>query len=112
MTGGGQAYVVLPVIEERPDAAESATRQEELELLAAAVRELPDRCRRVLTLRLLYGLSHKEIAANLHLSVKTVETYRVRVGEKLGLRSRTQMVQYAVRQGWLTESRPMARPAL
>ena len=38
------------------------------------------------------------------MSVKTVETYKVRIGEKLGLRSRTEMVQYALRQGWLNDT--------
>lgn len=67
--------------------------------------ELSDREKEVLT-RLAWGYSNKEIAAKLGLSVKTVETYKVRVGEKLGLRSRTQMVQYALRQGWLSDTRP------
>lgn len=61
------------VIEDLPNAAESTTKQEELDLLALAVRGLPDRCRRVLTLRLLYGLSHKEIAADLGISEHTVK---------------------------------------
>ena len=30
-------------------------------MLSAAVRDLPERCRQVVTLRLLYGLSQKEI---------------------------------------------------
>jgi RNA polymerase sigma-70 factor (ECF subfamily) len=60
-------------MEDSPNAAETATKQEELELLATAVRGLPDRCRRVLTLRLLYGLSHKEIAADLGISEHTVK---------------------------------------
>jgi two-component system, NarL family, response regulator NreC len=55
---------------------------------------------------LAWGYSNKEIAAQLGLSVKTVETYKVRIGEKLGLRSRTQMVQYALRRGWLSEEHP------
>jgi RNA polymerase sigma factor (sigma-70 family) len=63
----------LSVMEDSPNAAETATKQEELELLATAVRGLPDRCRRVLTLRLLYGLSHKEIAADLGISEHTVK---------------------------------------
>lgn len=63
----------LSAIEDAPNAAEATTKQEELELLASAVRGLPDRCRRVLTLRLLYGLSHKEIAADLHISEHTVK---------------------------------------
>ncbi|MGA3267103.1 MAG: response regulator transcription factor [Verrucomicrobiota bacterium] len=68
--------------------------------------ELSERERDVLAL-LAWGYSNKEIAAKLGLSVKTVETYKVRVGEKLGLRSRTEMVQYALRRGWLSESNPV-----
>lgn len=63
----------LPVIEERSDVADSINHQEELNMLAAAVRLLPDRCRQVLTLRLLYGLSHKQIAAELGISEHTVK---------------------------------------
>ena len=48
------------------------------------------------------GHSNKEIAAHLGLSVKTVETYKTRSLEKLGLRSRVDIVRYAVQQGWLT----------
>jgi DNA-binding NarL/FixJ family response regulator len=50
------------------------------------------------------GRSNKEIAALLKLSVKTVETYRARAMEKLGLRSRSELVRYAVQQGWLREA--------
>lgn len=50
------------------------------------------------------GFSNKEIAATLKLSVKTVETYKGRVAEKLGLRTRVDIVRYASRQGWLTDS--------
>src|SRR5690348_12792623 len=72
--------------------------------------ELSDREKEVLVL-LAWGYSNKEIAARLGLSVKTVETYKVRIGEKLGLRSRTQMVQYALHQGWLNEEHPFLPPA-
>ena len=47
------------------------------------------------------GHSNKEIATRLDLSVKTVETYRARGMEKLGLKSRADLVRYAVQQGWL-----------
>jgi DNA-binding NarL/FixJ family response regulator len=77
------------------------------ETLAA---ELSDREKEVLT-RLAWGYSNKEIAAGLGLSVKTVETYKVRVGEKLGLRSRTEMVRYALRQGWLSDAPPPLTPS-
>ncbi len=47
------------------------------------------------------GYSSKEIAAKLDLSVKTVETYKTRSLEKLGLRSRAEIVRYALQRGWL-----------
>jgi DNA-binding NarL/FixJ family response regulator len=73
-----------------------------------ATIELSEREREVL-LRVASGFSNKEIATELGLSVKTIETYKVRVGEKLGLRSRAEMVQYALRQGWLDSLRPESR---
>ncbi|HYH63886.1 MAG TPA: response regulator transcription factor [Urbifossiella sp.] len=48
------------------------------------------------------GFSNKEIAAKLSLSVKTVETYKARSLEKLGVRTRVGLVQYAAERGWLT----------
>ncbi|MDY3560670.1 response regulator transcription factor [Gemmata sp. JC673] len=48
------------------------------------------------------GYSNKQIAARLEVSVKSVETYKSRAMEKLGIRSRVGLVQFAVRQGWLT----------
>lgn len=47
------------------------------------------------------GYSNKEIAAQLGLSIKTVETYKTRAMEKLHLVSRVAIVRYAVQQGWL-----------
>jgi DNA-binding NarL/FixJ family response regulator len=63
---------------------------------------LSDRERDVL-MRIARGFSNKEIAAELGLSVKTVETYKARMAEKLGLRSRVEIVRYAAQQGWLGE---------
>jgi len=48
------------------------------------------------------GFANKEIAAQLELSVKTVETFKTRSMEKLGLRSRVDIVRYAVDHGWLS----------
>jgi DNA-binding NarL/FixJ family response regulator len=56
---------------------------------------------REILIHLSYGFSNKEIAAKFDISVKTVETYKSRVAEKLGLRSRVDIVKYAVRNGWL-----------
>lgn len=65
--------------------------------------ELSEREREVLR-GIAQGHSNKEIAAKLGLSIKTVETYKARSLEKLGLRSRADIVRFAVRQGWLAES--------
>jgi DNA-binding NarL/FixJ family response regulator len=51
--------------------------------------------------RIAQGYSNKEIATQLTLSVKTVETYRARAMEKLGLDSRAALVRYALEHGWL-----------
>lgn len=70
---------------------------------------LSDREREVL-MRIARGFSNKEIAAELELSVKTVETYKARVAEKLGLRSRVAIVRYAAEQGWLNQSDERPEP--
>lgn len=64
---------------------------------------LSEREREVL-MKIARGFSNKEIAGQLGLSVKTVETYKGRVAEKLGLRTRVEIVRYAARRGWLDES--------
>jgi len=72
--------------------------------------DLSEREKEVLIL-LAWGYSNKEIARDLGLSIKTIETYRMRISEKLSLRSRTEIVQYALRQGWLNEACPFVRPS-
>jgi len=47
------------------------------------------------------GYTNRQIADQLFLSVKTVETYRARVMEKLGLKSRSALVRYALSKGLL-----------
>jgi two-component system, NarL family, response regulator NreC len=47
------------------------------------------------------GFTNQQIADRLGLSVKTVETYRSRLVEKLGLRSRADLVRYALDSGLL-----------
>ncbi len=49
------------------------------------------------------GLTTKEIAARLELSAKTVETYKSRAAEKLGLNTRAAIVRFAAAQGWLDD---------
>ncbi len=43
------------------------------------------------------GLSTREIAERLYLSVKTIESYRTRIKEKLYLKTATELLQHAVR---------------
>jgi DNA-binding NarL/FixJ family response regulator len=47
------------------------------------------------------GFTNKEIASRLDVGVKSVETYKARGLEKLGLRTRAELVRYASGQGWL-----------
>lgn len=61
------------VLEEKPNAAENAIANQELEILAEAIGQLPERCRQVFTLRKIYGLSQREAAAHLGISEHTVE---------------------------------------
>lgn len=48
------------------------------------------------------GCSCREIAAAFSVGVKSVETYKTRAIEKLGLQSRVDMVRYALQRGWLS----------
>ncbi|NCC30815.1 MAG: response regulator transcription factor [Chloroflexia bacterium] len=65
--------------------------------------ELSEREREVVQ-GVVQGYSNKDIANQLSLSVKTVETYRARAMEKLGLTSRSALVRYALERGWLETS--------
>jgi DNA-binding NarL/FixJ family response regulator len=62
----------------------------------SSVDDLSDRELEVLRL---IGAGHgtRQIAEQLHLSVKTVETYQAHLKEKLGLRNSRELVQYATR---------------
>ena len=49
------------------------------------------------------GVETRDIAERLHLSVKTVESYRARIKAKLGLSSATELLQHAVR--WVEDGK-------
>lgn len=49
------------------------------------------------------GFTTKEVGAQLGVSAKTVETYKTRSMEKLGLRGRVELVKVAVERGWITD---------
>lgn len=65
----------------------------------APIEKLSEREMSVLRL-IASGYTNKEIAAQLDVSVKTVETYKARSMEKLNLRSRVDIVRIAKEQGW------------
>jgi DNA-binding NarL/FixJ family response regulator len=47
------------------------------------------------------GFTTKDIASKFGVSVKTIQTYRARIYEKLGLHTRADLVHYAIAQGML-----------
>lgn len=61
------------VFDEAPGVPETVSRRQESELLAAAIAELPPRCREILVLRKFENLSHREIAHRLGIAEHTVE---------------------------------------
>jgi two-component system response regulator NreC len=71
---------------------------------SAARNVLSDRELQVLKL-VAEGFSSREVAEQIFVSTKTVETYRSRFVEKLGLKSRAQIVQYALNLGLLASEK-------
>ncbi len=59
---------------------------------------LTPREREILTL-IAEGLSNQEMAERLYISIKTVQTHRAHIMEKLNLHNRTELVRYAIRKG-------------
>ena len=49
------------------------------------------------------GFANREIAAELDISVKTVDTHKANGMGRLGMSSRIELVRYAILQGWLRE---------
>jgi DNA-binding NarL/FixJ family response regulator len=51
-----------------------------------------------------WGYSNKEIAARLNVSVKTIEAHKANAMRKMDMRSRIDIVRYAILQGWLQDN--------
>lgn len=68
----------------------------------AAPAPISERETEVLRLMAL-GHSNKDIAGLLDLSVKTIEVHKANAMRKLGLAGRTDVVRYALLQGWLKD---------
>jgi DNA-binding NarL/FixJ family response regulator len=95
MTGG---IYLDPAIAGRVFNAKRASAR--LSASKGAAPALTDRESDVLKMAAL-GFTNKEIAARLDVGVKSVETYKARGLEKLGLKTRAELVRYASGQGWL-----------
>ena len=63
----------LSVVEDRPDADETLSHEQEIEILNEAINALPARCREILIMRRFHGQSHQAIAQQLNISVNTVD---------------------------------------
>lgn len=68
---------------------------------ATAFNRLSPREREVLQL-LAEGKSTRQIATDLHVSVKTIEVHRKQIMDKLGLQSLAELIKYAIREGLTT----------
>ena len=95
VAGGGR--YVHPELGARLIAAEADAAR------AADEDPLSDREREVLRL-LALGFTNQEIAKQLFISVRTAETHRAHVMQKLRLQSRAELVRYAIAHGLLEQS--------
>jgi len=77
--------------------------------LAPRIGVLTEREREVFELIVL-GHTQREIAERLHLSVKTVESHRAHIAEKLRCRTRAELVQYAITAGILRKPADPGKP--
>ncbi len=71
---------------DRADATADALTDRELEVLRLVAQ----------------GLTNRQIALNLHISIKTVQSHRANLMEKLNVHDRTELVRYAIRRGLIT----------
>jgi two-component system, NarL family, response regulator NreC len=93
---GGQRYV-HPALGARLVAAEAEER------VRAEEDPLSEREHEILRL-LALGHTNQEIAGQLYLSVRTVETHRAHIMQKLRIQTRAELVRYALEQGMLDSS--------
>lgn len=75
--------LALELLEQRGRPAREALSDREYEVMQALAR----------------GSTVTEIGEDLHLSVKTISTYRTRILNKLGLKNNAEIVHYALREG-------------
>jgi NarL family two-component system response regulator LiaR len=83
---------------------------------SGGLQSLTDREKEVLLLAT-KGFSNKDIAKELHLSIRTVQTYFTRMFKKLQVSSRTEAVLLGLKEGWLSiddqrEDKPVRQPGV
>lgn len=88
----------LSVVDEALGVREALAHREDFQLLIEAIQSLPERCRQVVTLRKIYGLSQKEVATRLGISENTVEAQGA-----IGLRK---CIEFFRRRGHSRVARP------
>jgi DNA-binding NarL/FixJ family response regulator len=93
VVAAGDVYVPASAARVLVEMCRAPVRSDPLEVLSGRERE-------VLALTA-EGFNSTEIGGRLHISGKTVDTYRQRVMEKLQLRHRSELVRFALREGLL-----------
>ena len=88
---------VVAIADEAAGVPETVAQAEDFKVLISAVQSLPERCRQVITLRKIYGLSQREVAARLGISENTVE-----VQGAIGVRK---CIEFFRRHGYGPQSR-------
>jgi two-component system response regulator NreC len=88
----GGCYVPPALMEEL------SSRYVRREIDSSPLKELSDRELQVLK-RVAEGYKNREIAQDLHLSVKTVETHRARLLEKLNVTTTADLIRFALHHG-------------
>ena len=71
---GAAEIDILTVADDGEAPADAVAGAEDLQLLIRAIQSLPERCRQIVTLRKIYGLSQKEVASALGIAEHTVES--------------------------------------
>lgn len=95
---GAAEIDALAITDDRAGIPESLAHAEDFQILIRAITSLPERCRQIVTLRKIYGLSQKEVAARLGIAEHTVEAQG-----GIGLRK---CIEYFRRHGYRPPSRP------
>jgi DNA-binding CsgD family transcriptional regulator len=113
LDGSRVTQPVIPLVPSSPLSAPIANDLDNKSVAPDGVSELPGgpslsalspRERAVFPL-LASGLSQREIASQCGVTVKTIETYRTRIGHKLGLSTRAEFIRFALEIGVLRPSR-------